>query len=137
MDFRRLRLSAGFKVAHYLKVVLFIPLCLFAVLRCFSLLPGWNVITLFLFWFLITPVSIIFLSSKISSGGNILGQAMIALISFYSMMIFMIYEHFESDYFFIMAASFLYNLLVMMVAMIVDRDDKKNTSKPPISSSNS
>ncbi len=126
MDFRRLLLSAGFKVAHYLKVVLFINLCLFAVLWCVSLLPGWNVITLFLFWFLITPVSIIYLSSKISSGGNILSQAMIALISFYSMVIFMIYEHFQSDYFLIVAASFLFNLLVMMVAMIVDRDDKKS-----------
>jgi hypothetical protein len=112
-------------ITRYSIVLVFIPLCLCAVLAPYSIFLGWNLITLFIFWFIIVPVMTIYLSSKFLKRYHRMWKSMLALISFYGFMIFMIYKHYESDYFMVMIASLVYNLLVMAVVIVVERADKR------------
>lgn len=107
-----------------LKVVVVIPLTTVIVLSGYSLLLGWNLITLVIFWFLIVPFVILFLTSWLLKEDHITIKPLVSLIVFYSFLVWMIYKHFESDAFAIMMFSFLYNFLVMCLVMFVQRHDE-------------
>lgn len=109
----------------YFKIAILIPLCLFVVMAPYSLLLGWNVITLIIFWFFIVPGVILYLSARLFKDSRVTGKAMVSLITFYSIMVFMTYKHFQSDYFAMMLFSFLFNLLVMGLVMFVERRDSR------------
>lgn len=95
-----------------IKGILVIPIGLAVILVPFSLLIGWNLISLFVFWFLLTPGLAIYLPTKFSSNGFHLFKSFAGLVIFYSMMVFMIYDHYKTDYFKIMILSFAINLML-------------------------
>jgi hypothetical protein len=116
------------KSKRYVIVLVFIPVCVLAVLVPYSLLLGWNVWTLLLFWFIIHPVVTIYLSVKLLKGYYRMSQAILALLSFHAFVIFMIYDHYQSDYFLLMIVSMVYNTLVMLVVVFVDWHDARNAA---------
>ncbi len=116
------------KIKRYSIVLVFIPLCVLAVLVPYSLLLRWNVWTLLLFWFIILPVLTIYLSVKLLRGYHRMSQALLSMTTFYAFIIFMIYDHYQSDYFLLMIVSMVYNTLVMLVVMFVDCHDARNSA---------
>lgn len=98
-----------------LKGTLIIPLGLTAVLVPFSLLIGWNIFTLLLFWFVLIPCLSMYLPSLVSSNKNHLIETVLGLIIFYGIMVFMIYDHYQTDYFKAMIVSFVINLIVVSI----------------------
>ena len=118
-------MTLGNHLLVYFKVAILIPLCVFVVLAPYSFLLGWNGITLIVFWFFVVPGVILYLSSRFFKDSGVTGKAMVSLITFYSIMVFMTYKHFQSDYFAVMLFSFLFNSLVMGLVMIVKREGFK------------
>jgi hypothetical protein len=108
----------GIKLGELLKGTFAVPIGLAVVLVPFSMLIGWNLITLILFWFLIIPGLTIYLPTKTSNNKNHLLESGAGLMIFYWIMVFMIYEHYKSDYFQIMISSCVINLLVVIMATI-------------------
>ena len=100
-----------------LKGTLIVPIGLAIILVPFSLLIGWNMITLILFWFVLTPGLTFYLPTKFSKNKNHFIESLLGLVIFYAFMVFMIYDHYKTDYFQIMILSFVINLtLVSIVA---------------------
>ena len=112
---------------EFVKMILVIPFCVGMVLAAFSLLLGWNLITLIIFWFIIVPLLSLYLSSKLLGKENEVSSGMISMTSFYAIMVFMIYRQAESDFFKIMMVSFLYNLLILITVMLSERRHTKQT----------
>jgi len=83
------------------------------VLAPFSLIIGWNIVTLLVFWFVMVPWIAMYLPSKVSKSKNHLIESLAGLVIFYSLMVFLIYEQFRSDYFFVMMVSCGVNLIVV------------------------
>src|SRR5688572_31410828 len=118
--------TARHLIKRYLIVIVLIPLCVFLVLVPFSLLLGWNTLTIFLFWFVILPLIILYLSSKLiqSANRNKLWYAMISMVCFYGFVVFMTYKHYQTDFFTLTMASFVWNLLITLLIIFVERQDK-------------
>ena len=98
-----------------LKGTLVVPVGLFLILIPYSLLLGWNVLTLLGFWFIITPILAIYLPERITNQKDHLFKSMVGLVLFYAIMVFMIYEHYDTDYFKVMMVSLMVNLIVVSV----------------------
>jgi hypothetical protein len=98
-----------------LKGTLIVPTELAIVLVPFSLLIGWNLITGIIFWLVIIPVLTIFLPSMVSNNTSHLFESVLGLIIFYALMVFMIYDHYQSDFFQLMIFSFVVNLIVVSI----------------------
>ena len=98
-----------------LKGILIVPIALAIILVPFSLLIGWNLLTLFLFWFVLTPVLAVDLPARVSKNQNHLIESILGLVIFYGLMVFMIYEHYQTDYFRVMIFSLLVNLISILV----------------------
>ncbi len=98
---------------HIFKRIFIVGITLFIALTLFSLLIGWNLITLFLFWFIVVPVILIYLPTKIFKNEDRLILALGGFVLFYGGMVFLIYKHYQSDYFKIMLASAVVNLVVV------------------------
>ena len=92
-----------------------VPAGLAIVLVPYSLLLGWNGPTLVLFWLVITPVLAVNLPRLVSNKGSYLIQSLVGLIIFYAFMVFMIYDHYKTDYFMFMMISFVVNVVVVSV----------------------
>jgi len=103
------------ELMNKLKGTLIVPIGLALILLPFSILIGWNLITLFLFWFVLTPGLTIYLPTFVSKRMNHLYESLIGLIIFYAIMIFMIYDHYKTDYFQIMILSGVINLMLVYV----------------------
>lgn len=101
------------KFKDQIKGTLIVPLGLAIVLTLFSFIIGWNLATLILFWFLITPSLTLYLHAKVSRGRNHLLESLLGLITFYAIMVFLIYEHYKTDYFQVMIVSGILNLFVV------------------------
>ena len=56
-----------------------------------------------------------YLPSLVSSNQNHLIETVLGLIVFYSIMVFMIYDHYQTDYFKAMIVSFVINLIVVSI----------------------
>jgi hypothetical protein len=81
------------------------------VLIPYSMLIGWNLVTLALFWFIITPLAAFCLPALVLKNNNHLIESLTGLCIFYAIMVLMIYEHYQSDYFLIMMVSLVFNLI--------------------------
>lgn len=79
----------------------------------FSLLVGWNIFTLFLFWFMIIPALTLYLPTLFSKEKHHLFESLAGMMLFYGLMVFMIYEHYQTDYFQVMMYSCGFNLLIV------------------------
>ena len=99
-----------------LKGILIVPVALVITLVPFSILIGWNLMTLILFWLIITPALTIYLPTIISSNKSILIKSVAGLVIFYGIMVFLIFDHYDSDYFKVMILSSVINLI--FVSMI-------------------
>lgn len=91
-----------------------IPLCLGIILIPFSILFGWNLVSLIIFWLVITPFISIFLPGKISNNSSHFFESLAGLVIFYSIMVFLIHEHFKTDYFQFMMLSLGINVLLIL-----------------------
>ena len=98
-----------------LKGTLIVPVVLAIVFIPYSMLIGWNLITLFLFWFVITPALTIYFPTRTSKNKNHLIESLMGLIIFYALIVYMIYEHYQSDYFQIMILSWVINVILISV----------------------
>lgn len=96
-----------------LKGTLIVPVVLAIVIVPYSLLIGWNLTTLFLFWFIIIPALAIYLPTRVSNNKNHLFESLVGLIMFYAFMVFMIYNHYQTDYFQIMMLSCVVNMILI------------------------
>ena len=108
----------GIKLREQLKGTFVVPLGLAIVLVPFSILLGWNLLTLILFWFLLVPGLTIYLPTRSSNNNNHILESLVGLMIFYGIMVFMIYEHYKTDYFQIMVISGVINLIVVVMATI-------------------
>lgn len=95
------------------KGTLIVPFGLAVVLVPFSIFIGWNLITLILFWLILTPVLTICLPTLVSGNKDHLFESLVGLIIFYAIMVFMIYDHYKTDYFQIMILSCMINLILI------------------------
>jgi hypothetical protein len=86
----------------------------------FSVLLGWNIVTLVLFWLVITPALAIYIPTRVSKNPRHLFESLTGLSLFYAVIIFMIYEHYKSDYFQMMMVSYVLNI-IMIVAIHATR----------------
>ena len=98
--------------------ILVVPIGLFLALIPFSIFPGWNLLTVILYWFVITPFLSIVLPRLIIGNKNHLAESSLGLVFFYGFMVFMIYKHYESDLFKTMLVSFIFNLLVIGIVKL-------------------
>ena len=100
---------------------LIIPVGLAIVIVPFSLLIKWNLISTLVFWFIITPGIAIFLPTRIMGSKNHVPESLLGLIFFYGIMVFMIYDHFNTDYFQLMLFSSMINLVLILVVALARR----------------
>ena len=100
-----------------LKGTLIVPVGLAIILVPFSMLIGWNLITMILFWLVLTPGLTIYLPTLVSSNKNHLFESIVGLIIFYGTMVFMIYDHYKTDYFHVMILSCLINVILVSAIM--------------------
>jgi hypothetical protein len=101
--------------------ILVLPIVLFTFFVPFSLFIGWNLFTLMLFWFVVIPIIAVNSSPILKIKGNRLLQTVGGLIIFYSMMVFMTYEHFHTDYFFVIMVSAGVNLIIVVLAVSIGK----------------
>ena len=80
----------------------------------YSLWIGWNAISVLLFWFVLIPIISIYLPRVIFGRPTLLGK-LGGLVLFYALMVFMIYDHYQSDYFLVMMISVVINVLMILV----------------------
>lgn len=106
--------------------VFIIAITLFIALVPFSFIMGWNLITLFLFWFILVPAVSIYLPAKILKTEDWLIQAFGGLVLFYGVMVFMIFKHHQTDYFKIMIVSGGVNLVVVTGFFLAKRLNQQN-----------
>ncbi|MCB0666230.1 MAG: hypothetical protein KDC80_10425, partial [Saprospiraceae bacterium] len=77
----------------------------------YSMLVGWNIVSMLFFWFLMVPAAASYLPFILENDRrNHYSQPLLGLLLFYSVMIIMIYDHYQSDYFKLMLISGLLNL---------------------------
>ena len=93
-----------------IKNTLAIPLAMVIILIPFSLLIGWNIASMVIFWFLLIPLVSHLIPRKVFKSTNPMKESIIGLTIFYALMTFMIYEH--SDFLQLMMISFVVNILV-------------------------
>ena len=98
-----------------LKGTLIVPVGLAIILVPFSIFIGWNLITLILFWIIITPGLTIYLPTIVSRNKSHLFKSLVGLLIFYGIMVLMIYDHYNSDYFQVMILSCVVNLILVSV----------------------
>ena len=96
-----------------LKGTMIVPVGLVIILVPFSMLIGWNLVTLILFWFVLTPGLTIYLPTLVSSNKKHLFESLVGLIIFYGLMVFMIYDHYKADYFQVMIVSCVINVILI------------------------
>lgn len=100
-------------LVNHLKQTLIVPIGSFIALILFSFTFGWNIVTLLLFWFLFIPFLASTLPTIISKNDLEVKHPIAGLILFYAIMVFMIYEHFQTDYFIVMMMSLVCNIGVV------------------------
>lgn len=111
----------GKQFKDHLKGTLIVPIGLSFILAPYSLLIGWNLITVFLFWLVLIPALTIYLPTKISKNKDHLLESLAGLLIFYGFMVFMIYDHYKTDYFQVMMASCVVNLILVATIILVKR----------------
>jgi hypothetical protein len=103
-----------------------VPAGLWGILVPFSMLIGWNLITLLLFWFVLIPVLTFYLPVVLSKSSNHLPESLAGLVLFYGIMVFMIFDHYKSDYFQVMVLSGVINLVLLWAIYWVKKPATEN-----------
>jgi len=102
-------------IADRLRGTAIVPAGLSAALIFFSMVFGWNLGSLLAFWFFVAPFLALYLPVTVSGSENRGFKSSVGLVIFYSFMVFMIYDHYQSDYFRVMMFSFVVNFLVVLL----------------------
>ena len=106
-----------YHIPTWLSVTIIVPLCIFL----FVAASGYfcrahsNIISIIVCWFIIIPLLTAFLSKIISGSKDLALKSFISLVLFYGVMVFMIYKHYQTDFFKIMIASLIFNALAIYV----------------------
>ncbi len=100
---------------------LVIPMALSVILVPYSLWIGWSLLSLFLFWFVLIPVATFYLPPVVSSRDHTLFKSLAGLLLFYGAMVFMIYDHDQTDYFQVMIVSFVVNIMLVIAIVLANR----------------
>ena len=100
--------------------ILIVPFGLAVVFIPYSLLIGWNLLSLVVFWFAIIPILASFLPLIISKNGRHIIESLAGLVIFYWLMVFMIYDHYQTDYFKLMMASLFINIFAVYVISLAE-----------------
>ena len=126
LKFQRENIGTLFKVA------IAVPLCVFLfVVACGYLFGGSrNLLVTIVSWFVVIPLMNVFLSKNISGSKNLALKSLISLVVFYGIMVFMIYKHYQTDFFKIMIASLIFNSLILFVGIAMTWFDRKSKSLP-------
>jgi hypothetical protein len=111
------------------KGTLIVPVGLAIILIPFSMLIGWNLITLILFWLVLTPGLTIYLPTLASGNKNHLLESLSGLTIFYAIIVFMIYDHYQTDYFQLMIWSCAINFVSVPVITWLRRGRKHNEGR--------
>lgn len=90
-----------------------VPIGIALVLIPFSLLIGWNIVTVLIFWFILTPVITVYLPRLVSKRKNMLAESIAGILISYAIMFFMIFDHYQTDMFFMIMVSCGFNMLVI------------------------
>lgn len=109
------------KQSYKIISTLSISVGLILILVPFSMLIGWNLFTATLFWLIITPAVTIYLPKLISKNKDHLWESLIGMTIFYAFMVFMIYDHYKTDYFQIMIVSLVVNMMVVLMMRLIKR----------------
>lgn len=107
------------KLRNRLTGIFVVPIGLAITLILFSLSIGWDPVTLFSFWFLLVPVLTLYLPTLLLRSKNNVFDSLFGLIIFYGLMIWMIYEHYQTDYFQIMIVSLVINIVIVFVISLI------------------
>lgn len=92
-----------------------VPVGLTFILVPFSLLIGWNLLSMLLFWLVLAPGLAIYFPVLLSGNKNRLFKSVWGLTIFYAIMVFMIYDHYRTDFFKLMIWSGAINLVLVSV----------------------
>jgi hypothetical protein len=96
-----------------------LPVGLTLLLISYSLLIGWNLVAFSVFWFLLVPLVSILVHEVLNRKTQVIIETLSGLIIFYGLVILMIYKHYQSDYFRMMILSFLINMIVIAVVLVM------------------
>lgn len=118
-----------YHIPTWLKVTIIVPLCVFLFVAASGYFFGASrdLIRIIVSWFVVIPLLNAFLSNTISGRENFALKALVSLVGFYGIMVFMIYKHYQSDFFKIMIASLIFNSFILLVCIAVNQFDRKTT----------
>jgi hypothetical protein len=91
------------------------------------MLIGWNLVTTILFWFVLTPVLTIYMTTSTRGNKDHLFESLVGMTFFYAIMVFIIYDHYKTAFFEIMAVSFVVNMILISV---ISRAKKRGIETP-------
>jgi hypothetical protein len=110
-----------------LKGIFIVPISLAIILVPLSVLIGWNLTTLCLFWFMVIPASTVYLPKRISKNKDHLFESLMGLLVFYGIMVFLIYSHYKSDYFKVIIISCVINLVTVTFVTLIIKPPRQTT----------
>lgn len=102
-------------IAHHLKSISLVFVGLLILLIPYSLLLGWNLLTLFVFWFALVPAAAVKIPTLFSGRDHSLFESLVGLLLFYVFMVFMTYKLYDTGYFQVMLFGLFINLIVFFV----------------------
>lgn len=105
---------------------LIVPFGLAILLAPYSMLIGWNLMTMVLFWLVLTPTLTIYLPTLVSRNKNHLLESVLGMTIFYALMVFMIYDHYKTDTFQFMIWSSVINLILVSVIIWIRTPETKS-----------
>lgn len=86
-----------------------------------SMLLGWNLLNALAFWFGLVPILSYHLPLKVSSSQGHLLKSLVGMLLFYGLMVFMIYDHYQTDLYHVIIASCSVNILVVSGVVLARR----------------
>lgn len=113
------------KCKNKFKGTLVVPFGLAIILAPCSLIVGWNLLTLILFWLMLTPALAIYLPTLVSSNNNHWFESILGTAIFYALMVFLIYDHYKTDYFQFMIWSCTINLVLVSFVVWIRTPETK------------
>lgn len=106
-----------------------VPVGIAAILVPFSLIIGWNLLTVLLFWFMVIPALASYLPALVSKNKDHMAESLVGLMIFYGVMVFMIYEHYQTDYFIVMIISCFINMAVITLRALVNKESSREAGQ--------
>ena len=115
-----------YQIPIIFRVAIIIPLCIFLYVAVSGYFFGGssNLLGTIVSWFGIIPLLTVFLSNIISGNKNLALKSLISLVVFYGVMVFMIYKHYQSDFFKLMIMSLIFNACLMFIGIAATWSDR-------------